>query len=58
MLNEIKPNRHLSYTRKETPMSATEARELIEIINELVEEDIDAEELEVSRYTNRHNDHL
>jgi len=38
-------------------MSATEARELIEIINELVEEDIDAEELEVSRYTNRHNDH-
>jgi len=39
-------------------MSATEARELIEIINELAEEDINAEEAEVSRYTNQHNDHL
>lgn len=36
-------------------MSTTEAKELIEIINELVEEDVAAEEEEASRYTDCRN---
>jgi hypothetical protein len=32
-------------------MSTREARELIEIVDELIEEDVNAEEEEVSRYT-------
>ena len=37
-------------------MSTKEAKELIAIVNELVEEDVYAEEAEAGRYTARHND--